>query len=144
MPQASPQMKKGKSLVNSSVNPYPTFTKCTKHEGETRWGHMDVHYTIFSICTSEVFHDKKWSPQNTFTWFSTHIDLLSDLLSSHFYPFTCNRQGRGRGPWPPTILAYWVGNLTSKTEMFPYRARKIKTDFTVKCLTLTENLVCGL
>lgn len=71
MPQGLPQMKKGKSLVNTVWTDTQLLQSVLNGAGVggggTRWRYMDVHCTIFSICTSEVFHDKKLSPQNIFT-----------------------------------------------------------------------------
>lgn len=106
-------------------------------------GHgCSLHWVPYLYIVSS--HDKKWWPQNTFTWFSTYIGRFLTCCLPTFILLPTTAKGGGRGEESPTILAYWVGNLTSKTEMFPYCARKIKTGFTVKCLTPTENLVCGL
>lgn len=137
LPQASQKLE---DSGEQQCEPKSSFTKCTKREGKNWVGGHGCSLR----CVLWSSHDKKRSPQNTRTWFSACISRFPTCCFPTFIPFLATAEEGGGGESPPTILAYWVGNLTSKTEMFPYHARKIKTDFTVKCLTLTENLVCGL
>lgn len=135
MPQALlATIEKEKILVNSSVSLYPTFRKYTKHEGVggTRWwGYgCSLYYLPYSFVHLKlpIIKSRGKELQMSFKritaehiYFFSHIyQLLSDFPSSHFHPFISNCQEKmGKKNQSLTMLAYWVGHLTSKTEMFP-------------------------
>ena len=50
-----------KILLNYSMTPDPTLENVLNMRGRKKLcnGNMDTHYTIFPICTFEIFHNKK-------------------------------------------------------------------------------------
>lgn len=126
-------IEKEKILVNSSVSLYPTFRKYTKQEGvggTRRWGYGCSLYYLpysFSHVKLPIIKSRGKKLQMSFKritaehiYFFSHIyQLLSDFPSSTFILSFPTAKKKWEKNQSLTILAYWVGHLTSKTEMFP-------------------------